>query len=76
MIERAAVADIDADPAIEGRNLIAAAVRRELARRVNETDSVEILANRDARLALERFDDLNCWERCGRAIARVAPTAQ
>ncbi|MEO7369328.1 MAG: DNA primase [Ilumatobacteraceae bacterium] len=59
MIERAAVADIDADPAIEGRNLIAAAVRRELARRVNETDPVEILANRDARLALERFDEPN-----------------
>ncbi|HZX55898.1 MAG TPA: DNA primase [Ilumatobacteraceae bacterium] len=57
LIERAAVADIDADPSIEGRNLIAAAVRRELARRVNETDPVEILANRDARLALERFDE-------------------
>ena len=57
MIERAAVADIDADPAIEGRNLIAAAVRRELARTVNETDAGEILANRDARLALERFDE-------------------
>jgi len=57
LIERAAVADIDADPAIEGRNLIAAAVRRELARRVNETDPIEILANRDARLALERFDE-------------------
>ena len=57
MIERAAVADIDADPAIEGRNLIAAAVRRELARTVNETDSNEILANRDARLALERCDE-------------------
>jgi DNA primase len=56
MIERAAVADIDADPAIEGRNLIAAAVRRELGRTVNETDPSEILANRDARLALERFD--------------------
>ena len=57
MIERAAVADIDADPAIEGRNLIAAAVRRELARTVNEIDPGEILANRDARLALERFDE-------------------
>jgi DNA primase len=57
LIERAAVADIDADPSIEGRNLIAAAVRRELARRVNETDRNEILANRDARLALERFDE-------------------
>jgi DNA primase len=57
LIERAAVADIDADPSIEGRNLIAAAVRRELARRVNETDSEQILANRDARLALERFGE-------------------
>jgi DNA primase len=57
LIERAVVADIDADPAIEGRNLIAAAVRRELARRVNEIDPIEILANRDARLALERFDE-------------------
>ncbi len=57
MIERAAVADIDADPAIEGRNLIAAAVRRELARRVSETDPVEILANRDARVELEQFGD-------------------
>ncbi len=56
LIERAAVADVDADPAIEGRNLVAAAVRRELARRVNETDPGEILANRDARLALERID--------------------
>ena len=57
LIERAAVADIDADPAIEGRNLIAAAVRRELGRTVNEIDPGEILANRDARLALERFDE-------------------
>jgi len=57
LIERAAVADIDADPSIEGRNLIAAAVRRELARTVNETDPDEIRANRDARLALERFDE-------------------
>ena len=57
MIERAAVADIDADPAAEGRNLIRAAVRRELGRRVDETDPVEILANRDARVALERFDE-------------------
>jgi DNA primase len=57
LIERAAVSDIDADPAIEGRNLVAAAVRRELARTVSETDSTEILANRDARLALERVGD-------------------
>ena len=76
LIERAAVADIDADPAAEGRNLIAAAVRRELGRRVDETDPVEILANRDARVALERFDEPIVGERCGRAVARVAATAQ
>lgn len=57
LIERAAVADIDADPAVEGRNLIRAAVRRELTQRVDVSDPEEILAIRDARLALERFDD-------------------
>jgi hypothetical protein len=75
LIERAAVADIDADPSIEGRNLIAAAVRRELARRVNETDPNEILANRDARLAPRTFRRAVHRERRGRAVARVAATA-
>ena len=57
LIERAAVADIDADPAVEGRNLIRAAVRRELNRHVDVSDPEEILAIRDARLALERFEE-------------------
>ena len=56
-LERAVVADVDADPDIEARNLIAAAVRRELARRVNVSDPDEIRADRDARLALEAIDD-------------------
>ena len=75
VIERAAVADIDADPAAEGRNLIAAAVRRELARRVNETDPVEILANRDARRRTGAVRRAIRGERCSRAVARVAATA-
>jgi DNA primase len=53
LLERAAVADVDADPGVEARNLIAAAVRRELVRRVQVDDPQQILADRDARLALE-----------------------
>lgn len=53
LLERAAVADVDADPGVEARNLIAAAVRRELVRRVQVDDPEQILADRDARLALE-----------------------
>ena len=33
MLERAAVADLEVDPEAEARNLIAAAVRRQLAER-------------------------------------------
>jgi DNA primase len=56
LLERAAVADVDADPGIEARNLIAAAVRRELARRVRVDDPEQILADRDARLFLEQIE--------------------
>jgi DNA primase len=56
-IERAAVADVDADPAIEGRNLIRAAVRRELARPIDPTDLDQIRMAREKRLELERLDD-------------------
>jgi DNA primase len=56
LLERAVVADVDADPGVESRNLIAAAVRRELARRVSVSDPAEILADRDARLALEEIE--------------------
>ncbi|MEI6495558.1 MAG: DNA primase [Actinomycetota bacterium] len=57
VLERAAVADVDADPFVESCNLIAAAVRRELNRRVHLTDPAEMLANRNARLALEDLDE-------------------
>ncbi len=57
MLERAAVADFDADPFPEACNLIAAAVRRELARRVRVTDPDAIRVDIDARLQLEALDD-------------------
>ena len=57
VLERAAVADVDADPFVESCNLIAAAVRRELSRRAHLTDPAEMLANRNARLALEDLDE-------------------
>ena len=41
VLERAAVADVEADPEVEARNLIGAAVRRELARR-GATGSAQI----------------------------------
>jgi DNA primase len=57
VLERAAVADIDADPEVEARTLIAAAVRRELARPIDMSDPRALQDHRDARLALEQLDD-------------------
>lgn len=53
VLERAAVADLDADPEIEAFNLIAAAVRRELGRRLRITDHDEIRADAEARQQLD-----------------------
>lgn len=55
-LERAAVADVDADPVLEARNLIAAATRRQLAASVHITDPEALHALRDARLALEAIE--------------------
>jgi DNA primase len=57
LLERAAVADVDADPVMESRNLISATVRRLLSRQVSVTDPEALHAMREARLALERIDD-------------------
>ncbi|HNJ97934.1 MAG TPA: DNA primase [Ilumatobacteraceae bacterium] len=57
VIERASVMDLDADPVIEARNLIAAAVRKRLTRAVSADDPEQLRAARDARLALEALDD-------------------
>jgi len=56
IIERAAVYDIDADPLVESRALISAAVRRELSRRRLGSDIEQIQNDRMVRNALE---DLN-----------------
>ena len=56
-IERAAVADLDVDPLVEVRNLIAAATRRRLSRHPATGGPDELRAMRDARLALDRIDD-------------------
>jgi DNA primase len=56
-LERAAVADVDADPVIEARNLIAAATRRVLGQHRDISDPDQLRAMRDARLALEQIDD-------------------
>ena len=57
VIERAAVADIDSDPFTEAKNLISAAVRRELSVRNRITDPDEIRADRDTRILLEEIDN-------------------
>lgn len=57
LIERASVVDLDAEPVIEARNLISAAVRRRLTSMVTADDPDQLRAARDARLALEALDD-------------------
>ena len=56
LIERASVIDVDAEPVIEARNLIAAAVRRRLAQGVSTDDAERLRAAREARLALEDIE--------------------
>lgn len=53
IIERAAVYDADADPLVESRALIAAAVRRELQKRGQIADVESIQQQRQVRIALE-----------------------
>jgi DNA primase len=53
IIERAAVYDAEADPIVESRALIAAAVRRELGRRGQIADVESIQQQRQVRIALD-----------------------
>jgi DNA primase len=55
VLERAAVADLDVDAETEARNLIAAAVRRQLARRTGNGDPDLIRDDAEARLHLEEL---------------------
>jgi DNA primase len=79
IIERAAVYDIDADPLVESRALISAAVRRELSRRRLGSDIEQIQNDRMVRNALE---DLNKHDKAPTAavillqwLAQVAQAA-
>jgi DNA primase len=58
VLERAAVVDVDADPDVEARNLIAAAVRRELHAGARNSDPAQIQEDREARLHLEELHDV------------------
>jgi len=55
VLERAAVADLDADPEIEAMNLIAATVRRELKQRLKITDEKAIREDSEARVQLSKL---------------------
>ncbi len=59
ILERAAVADVEADAILEARNLAVAAVRRELAARVRITDTEEIRADAAVRRSLETLSSDN-----------------
>lgn len=61
-LERAAVTDVDANPVLEARNLIAAATRRQLAASVHITDPKAVHALRDARLALEEIEQTDAGD--------------
>lgn len=55
LLERAAVVDLEVDPSTEARNLIAAAVRRELARPPLDLDEQALREDRQARLAMHEL---------------------
>ena len=57
VLERAAVVDVEVDPASEARNLIAAAVRRELAERSPTSDPERIRDDAEARVRMEALND-------------------
>ncbi|MFZ9017417.1 MAG: toprim domain-containing protein, partial [Ilumatobacteraceae bacterium] len=57
VIERAAVVDLSVDPGLEARNLVGAAVRRELNVRVRNADSGRIRADAEARVRMEELVD-------------------
>ncbi|MFM7826533.1 MAG: hypothetical protein ACKO82_02795, partial [Acidimicrobiaceae bacterium] len=56
------VADVELQPVREAWNLLAAAVRRELAHRVSLSDPEQIQIDRAARILLEQLDVQNMAE--------------
>lgn len=67
VLESASVTDVDGEPVVEARNLIAAATRRALRRRVTGADPDRIATDATARLTLEdladpaRADEAAAW---------------
>jgi DNA primase len=57
VIERAAVVDLSAEPEMEARNLIAAAVRRELAAGGSSSDPEVIRLDAEARVRMEALNE-------------------
>lgn len=57
VLERAAVVDVEVDPASEARNLISAAVRRELGTRSPTSDPDRIRDDAEARVRMEALSD-------------------
>lgn len=57
VLERAAVADLQIDPLIEAKTLIAAAVRREVRNRTGLTDPDSIEEDRQARLDVQALNE-------------------
>jgi DNA primase len=55
VLERAAVADLEVDAAVEARNLIAAAVRRELRQSPSTGDPASVRDDAEARVRLEEL---------------------
>jgi DNA primase len=55
VLERAAVVDLDVDPEVEARNLVAAAVRRELRQAPRSGDPDAVRDDAEARRRLEEL---------------------
>ena len=72
VLERAAVVDVDADPASEARNLISAAVRRELAERATSAGSGADPRRCRSSGADGAAERRRPGPRCGGLVARLA----
>ena len=68
LLERAAVADVDADPEVEARSLITAAVRRELARRTQLTDPDSMRETSDAQRRIKELDQTTATQEAAEAL--------
>ena len=68
LLERAAVADVDADPDVEARSLITAAVRRELARRTQLTDPDAMRETSDAQRRIKQLDQTTATQEAAEAL--------